>query len=57
MLMLGLYAHMLDIMSMVMLCSDLCVRMIFAMCLCLDLHPYMLDGLSGSWLCGYIRRP
>ena len=31
MLMLGLCAHMLDIMYMVMLCSDLCVRMLFAM--------------------------
>ena len=30
-LMLGLCAHMLDIMSMVMLYSDLCVCMIFAM--------------------------
>ena len=29
-LMLGLCAHMLDIMSMVMLCSNLCVRMHFA---------------------------
>ena len=31
MLILGLHAHMLDIMSMVMPCSDLCVRMLFAM--------------------------
>ena len=31
MLMLGLHAHMLDIMSMARLCSDLCVRMLFAM--------------------------
>ena len=30
-LMLGLYAHMLDVMSMVMLCLDLCVRTLFAM--------------------------
>ena len=30
-LMLGLCAHVLDTMSMVMLCSDLCVRMLFAM--------------------------
>ena len=30
-LMLGLCAHMLDIMSMVMLCLDLCVCMLFAM--------------------------
>ena len=30
-LMLGLCTHMLDIMSMVMLCLDLCVRMLFAM--------------------------
>ena len=30
-LLLRLYAHMLDIMSMVMLCSDLCVRMLFSM--------------------------
>ena len=28
-LMLGLCAYMLDIMSMVMLCSDLCVCMVF----------------------------
>ena len=31
MLMLGLCAHMLDIMSMVMLCSDLCVHVLFSM--------------------------
>ena len=30
-LMLGLCAHMLDIMFVVMLCSDLCVRVLFAM--------------------------
>ena len=30
-LMLGLCAHVLDTMSMVMLCSDLCARMLFAM--------------------------
>ena len=30
-LMLGLCAHMLDVMSMVMLCSDLCVCTLFAM--------------------------
>ena len=30
-LMLGLCAHVLDTMSMVMLCSDLCERMLFAM--------------------------
>ena len=30
-LLLGLCAHMLDTMSMVMLCSDLCARMLFAM--------------------------
>ena len=30
-LMLGLRAHMLDIMSMVMLCLDLCVCMLFSM--------------------------
>ena len=29
-LMLGLCAHMLDVMPMVMLCSDLCVCMLFA---------------------------
>ena len=29
-LMLGLCAHVLDIISMVMLCSDLCVRLLFA---------------------------
>ena len=30
-LMLGLCANVLDTMSMVMLCSDLCARMVFAM--------------------------
>ena len=30
-LMLGFCAHMLDIMSMIMLCLDLCARMLFAM--------------------------
>ena len=30
-LMLGLCAHMLDVMSMVMLCLDLCIRTLFAM--------------------------
>ena len=45
MLKLGLCAHMLDIMSMVMLCSDLCL---YAFChvLCLDQHPYMLICLN-----------
>ena len=45
-LMLGLCAHMLDIMSMVMLCSDLCVCMLFCHILCLDPHPYMLICLD-----------
>ena len=31
MLMLGLYAHMLDIVSMVMPCLDLCVYALFTM--------------------------
>ena len=49
---LGLYAHMLDIMSMVMLCSDLCVRMLFAMIYAQI--PYMLiclDSCSTMFMC------
>ena len=43
MLMLGLCAHMLDTMSMVMLCLDLCVCMLFAifMLRSASVHAYM----------------
>ena len=55
-LMLGLCAHMLDIMSMVMLCSDLCVRKLFAMfcveihvCTCLYAWIHVLPSLCASF--------
>ena len=51
-LMLGLCAHMLDNMFMVMLCSDLCTRMLFAMfyaqiciCTCLYVQIHILPCL------------
>ena len=54
--MLGLCAHMLDIMSMVMLCSDLCVRMLFSVfCVeirihtCLDAWIHVLPCLCASF--------
>ena len=53
-LMLGLCAHMLDIMYMVMLCSDPCVFYAFCHVLCLDLHPCMLiclDSYSFMLVC------
>ena len=55
-LMLGLCAHMFDIMFMVMLCSDLCVRTLFAMfyawirtCTCLYAWIHVLPCLCASF--------
>ena len=55
-LMLRLCAHVLDTMSMVMLCSDLCVRMLFAMfyaqihiCTCLYAWIHVLPCLFASF--------
>ena len=55
-LMLGLYAHMLDIMSMFMLCSDLCVRILFTMfyaqiciCACLYAWIHVIPRLQASF--------
>ena len=44
-LMLGLCAHRLDIVSIVMLCLDLCLCA-FCHVLCLDPHPYMFIRLN-----------
>ena len=55
-LMLGLCAHMLDIMSTIMLCSNLCVCMIFAMfyaqiyiCTCLQAWIHVLPCIYASF--------
>ena len=53
-LMLGLCAHMLDIMSMVMLLLRSMCSCAFRYVLCLDPHPYMLiclDSRSSMFMC------
>ena len=48
MLMLGLYAHMLNILSTVMLCLDLCVLMLYTMFLMVNLVLYLIQNNRGS---------